>query len=245
MNQIIDSRRPIHDKTRLGYNQKDDELGSSSKIRKDDKKSYVDIVRENCEPLKENLQEAGISRHENNERTKRKVPVTQNSDPRKQAPSRRPPIPRYQIFFSGLCYAYNNYGHKAIDCKTYIRYGYNWGRNRYENSKYQVEGNYNRRSQLAPNGNYNRFEALDYDIECYRCHNFGHIARNCKSKIIGPQDRFRENRQPSVHQTNWRGRQEVSRTEECKLAPTVQNSRYHWCLDSGYSRHMTGNKNTF
>ena len=50
LNQIIDSQRPIHDKTGLGYNQKDDELGSSSKIEKDDKKSYVDIVRENCDP---------------------------------------------------------------------------------------------------------------------------------------------------------------------------------------------------
>ena len=125
----------------MGCNQKDDELGSSSKIVKDDKKSYVDIVRENCKPLKENLQEVGRSRHEENEHTKREVPATHNSDPREQAPPRRPPMPRYQSFFSGLCYACNNYGHKAIDCITYIRYGYNWGRNIYENPKYQVEGN--------------------------------------------------------------------------------------------------------
>ena len=65
LNQIINSQRPIHDKKRLGYNQKDVELGSSSKTRKDDKKSYVDIVkepckRENCEPLKENIQKTKI-----------------------------------------------------------------------------------------------------------------------------------------------------------------------------------------
>ena len=66
LNQIIDSQRPIHDKTRLGYNQNNDELGSSSKTKKDDKKSYVDTVRENCEPLKENSQKARISRHEEN-----------------------------------------------------------------------------------------------------------------------------------------------------------------------------------
>ena len=59
MNQIIDSQRPIHDKTGLGYNQKDDELGSSSKIGKGDKRSYVDIARKNCEPSKENLQKSG------------------------------------------------------------------------------------------------------------------------------------------------------------------------------------------
>lgn len=97
-------------------------------------------------------------------------------------------MPKYQNFFSGLCYACNNYGHKAIECRTYIQYKYDWGRNIYENSKYQVEGNYNRRTQMAPNRNYNRFEALNHDIECYRCHNFGHISKNYRSRITGPQD---------------------------------------------------------
>ena len=50
---------------------------------------------------------------------------------------------------------------------------------------------------MAPNKNYNRFGVLNYDIECYRCHNFGHIARNCKSRLTGPQDLFKENKQPS------------------------------------------------
>ena len=204
----------------------------------------MDIVRENCEPLKENSQKAWISRYEENECTRREVLATHNSDPREQESSRRPPMPKYQNLFSGLSYACNNYGHKAIDCRTYIRYGYNWGRNRYESPKYHEERNYSRRSQISPNKNYNRFEALDYDIECYRCHNFGHIARNCRSKITSPRDQFRENRQASVHQTNWKGRQEASRTKGCKLSLTVQNSRDHCCVDSGCSRNMTGNKNT-
>ena len=114
-------------------------------------------------------------------------------------------MPKYQNFFSCLCYACNDYAHKAIDCKTYIRSGYNWGK-RYENPKYQEERNYSRRSQIGLNRNYNRFEALDYDIECYRCHNFGHIARNCKSKITSPQDQSRENREASVHHTNYKAR---------------------------------------
>ena len=80
---------------------------------------------------------------------------------------------------------------------------------------------------MAPNKNYNRFEALDYDIECYRCHNFGHIARNYRSRITSPQDRFGENKQLSVHQTNWRERQEVSKPEECRIALIVQNSKDH------------------
>ena len=67
LNQIIDTQRPIHDKTGLGYNKKNDDLGSSSKIGKGDKRSHVDIVKENCEPSKENLQKEGTSRHEEDE----------------------------------------------------------------------------------------------------------------------------------------------------------------------------------
>ena len=130
----------------MGYNQKDDELGSSSKIGKSDKRSYVEIVKENYEPSKKNLQKARTSKHEKDERTEREAPVSHNYDIRKQTPSRRPPMPRYQNLFFGLCYTCNNYGHKAINCRTYIRHTYNWGRNRYENSKYKVAENYNRRS---------------------------------------------------------------------------------------------------
>ena len=144
--------------------------------------------------VKEKLQEAGTSKHEENEHAKKQVLATQSSTPKGQAPPRRSVMPRYQNFFSGLCYAYNNYGHKAIDCRRYIRSGYNQGRRRHESPKYQEERNYSRRSLMVPNKNYNMFEALDYDIECYRCHNFGHIARKCRSKITCPQDQFRENR---------------------------------------------------
>lgn len=64
LNQIIDSQRTIHDKTGLGYNQRNHELGSSSKTMKDDKKSYMDIV-------KEKLQEARTSKLEENEHVKK------------------------------------------------------------------------------------------------------------------------------------------------------------------------------
>ena len=67
LNQIIDSQRSIHDKTSLGYNKKLDELGSSSKMGKGDKRSHVDIAKENCEPSKENLQKEGTRKHEEDE----------------------------------------------------------------------------------------------------------------------------------------------------------------------------------
>ena len=148
MNQIINIQRPIHDKLGLGYNQRNLEMGSISKATKDDNRSYIYIVwesikREDCESSKE---EAEMKEREEDESARRKFPVTHNNDLRRHAPSRRPPISRYQIFFSSLCYTCNNYGHKAIDCRTYARYKNEWGRNRYENSKYQARENYMRNS---------------------------------------------------------------------------------------------------
>ena len=99
-------------------------MGSSSKATKDDKRSYIDIVRESikgedCESLKENIQKEEIKKHEEDECAWREFPETHNNDFRRHAMSRRPPIPRYQSFFSSLCYACNNYGHKAMDCRAY------------------------------------------------------------------------------------------------------------------------------
>ena len=58
-------------------------MGSNSEIGKGDKRSYVDIANENCEPSKENLQKAETSRHEEDERTEREAPVSHNNDIRK------------------------------------------------------------------------------------------------------------------------------------------------------------------
>ena len=45
--------------------------------------------------------------------------TTHNDDFRRYLVGIMPPIRRYQIFFFGLCYSCNNYGHKAIDCRAY------------------------------------------------------------------------------------------------------------------------------
>lgn len=144
-----------------------------------------------------------------------------------------------------MCYACNNYGHKAIDYRAYAWNINTWSRNNYENSRYQVEGNYVRRPLTAFDSTYNRFGALNYEIECYRCHNFGHIAKNCRSKFTGSSGQPRENRKLPEKQTKWKRKQDDLQIEECGISLTTWNSRSHWCVDSGCSRHMTGNKNTF
>ena len=200
---------------------------------------------DDCESLKENMQKSEMRKHEEDERAWKESPETHNNDLKRHTPIRRPPIPRYQSIFLGLCYACNNYGHKAIDCRVYARNRNTWRRNRYENSRYQVEGNCVRKSHVAPDRNYNRIGALNYEIECYRCHNFGHIARNYRSRFTGSSNQSKENKQAPKQHTSWKRKKEYLQIEECGIALTTQNSRSYWCVDSGCSRNMTGNKNTF
>ena len=106
-------------------------------------RSYIDIVRESvkrndCESF---IQKAEMKKHEEDEHALREFPTTHNNDLRRHAPSRRPPIPRYQSFFSSLCYACSNYGHKDIDCRTYECNRNTWSINSHENYRYQFESN--------------------------------------------------------------------------------------------------------
>ena len=60
-------------------------MGSSSKTTKDDKRSYIDIVkesikREDCESLKENIQQIETKEREEDGSARRKLPTTHNND---------------------------------------------------------------------------------------------------------------------------------------------------------------------
>lgn len=70
-------------------------------------------------------------------------------------------------------------------------------------------------------------------------------AKNSRSKFTGSSGPSNETRQVSKQQTIWKKKQEDLQIEECGIVLQAQNSRSHWCVDSGCSRHMTGNKNTF
>jgi hypothetical protein len=37
------------------------------------------------------------------------------------------------------------------------------------------------------NKNYNTFESLSTEMECYKCNNFGHMAKDCRM-IVPPRD---------------------------------------------------------
>ena len=100
----------MYDKSGLGYNQNNLEMGSSSKIIENDNRSHAEIVKESgkkkgSEPLKEDMQKPEMKRNEEVKCTWRKSSTTHNNYVRRPKTTRRPPIPRYHNFFLGLCYA--------------------------------------------------------------------------------------------------------------------------------------------
>ena len=66
---------------------------------------------------------------------------------------------------SGVIPNSNNFGHKSLNCRAHGK--------SYEHKK-DIYG--------KPKGrNHNHFGPLQrYDIKCYKCNNFGHMARECK-----------------------------------------------------------------
>ena len=71
----------------------------------------------------------------------------------------------------GHFYFCNNFGHKTLKCKAYEKF--------HEYKKDAIK-------KLKVR-NHNQFGLLQrFDIECYKCNNFGHLARNYQLKCDAP-----------------------------------------------------------
>ena len=113
------------------------------------KRSYAAALKSPIQ--KEEIKKSALSSHDK-DRT--------NVMPRRQLTS------RYQQLFFWHCYSYNNFGHKALNCKAYGKF-----------RDYKKNASSNKPKVR----NHNFFAPLQrYDIECYKCNNHGHIARDCK-----------------------------------------------------------------
>ena len=84
--------------------------------------------------------------------------------------------------------------------------------------------------------NQNKFESLSSEIECPKCNNFGHTANNCRLDIV------------RSHQINWvkQVSQDHPDCHECNLAlQAFEKEEIPQYVDSGCSKHMTGDKERF
>jgi hypothetical protein len=118
LDDIISSQKIHHDKFGLGYNQK--EKGSSSKTIEQEtyKKFYAETIKGDMKIYKEYYRDTPPPRRfrfHNQEPTDR---PQEEEGFRRENPFRRYSTPRYQTIFFVLCYACNNFGHKAMNCRA-------------------------------------------------------------------------------------------------------------------------------
>jgi hypothetical protein len=175
LDDIINSQKSHLDKSRLGYNQT--EKGSRSKTieQETNPKSYAETIKEDRKIYKEDYMDTPPPRRfrfQNQQQTDR--PQEEEGFIR-APPFRRSSTPRYQTIFFGLCYACNNFGHKAVNCRANNR-----NNNNFES---YTQRDYSRRPSDTQRRSYNRFESLSTEVECYKCNNFGHMAKDCRMTV--------------------------------------------------------------
>jgi hypothetical protein len=87
-------------------------------------------------------------------------------------------------------------------------------------------------------------------VRCFNCQKKGHFARNCPKSRKGHKGKFHVVVAAEEEGTYRRKPREVSSDQETRkeyylvsaLTGTVTDSAESWLVDSGASRHMTGNK---
>jgi hypothetical protein len=60
------------------------------------------------------------------------------------------------------------------------------------NVESHTQWGYSRRPSETQRISYNRFESLSTEVECYKCNNFGHVAKNCRM-TVPPKDPKKNN----------------------------------------------------
>jgi hypothetical protein len=190
LDDIINSQKPHHDKSKLGYNQT--EKGSSSKTTEQETypKSYAETIKEDRKTYKEDYRDTPPPRRfrfQNQRPTETNRPQEEEGFI-KVTPFRRSSTPRYQTIFFGLCYACNNFGHKVVNCRA--------NRRNINNFESHTQNGYPRRPIETQRRSYNRFESLSTEVECYKCNNFGHMAKNCRMTVPPrePQQNYNSHR---------------------------------------------------
>eukprot|EP00253_Pinus_taeda_P010531 PITA_10531 len=126
-------------------------------------------------------------------------------------------------FLNGQCFSCHNFGHKATQSVSYKTIMTREARN-----QRSVTGIMKR--------TYNNFSALENEIECSICNNFSHEDSECRSKFWQSSQK----EQPSLGPKTWRKKE--PQPERCGIALYAEGQENQWYIDSGCSKHMTGDK---
>ena len=181
LDDIINSKKSHHDKSKLGYNQI--EKGSSSKIieKETNPKSYAETIKVDKTICKEDYRDTPPLRRFRFQNQQQIDRPQEEEGFIRAPPFRRSSTPRYQTIFFGLCYACNNFGNKVVNCNKAMNCRAN-NRNS-DNFESYTQRDYSRRPGDTQRRSYNRFESFSTEVECYKCNNFGHMVKNCRMTV--------------------------------------------------------------
>jgi hypothetical protein len=247
---IPNQKRNPKMKTGLGY-----EEGSSSDQpgNKEPIKFVKSTIYDNKKPA-ETKEDNHLPRRSNERGTRTETMdqrnnvlfVQRNHQHRRNRPSqRRQPFSRYQRFFYGYCFFCSNFGHKAVNCSLKLNYEQS-GHSRYrylpqqrmrdpsnkppQTTDHLMDG---KRTQVKHN---NRYDPLFDKPECYICHNYGHKSVDCRLRNYEP-----DLNSPTKNVKVWKKRE----SDKCGLVFSAQRQTNPWYIDSGCSKHMSGDKGKF
>jgi hypothetical protein len=146
-------------------------------------------------------------------------------------PRRRPSF-RYQNFFHGYCFYCSNFGHKIANCQIKFRDMQLRRPGNKQSLQLRTKHPMNRQRST------NHFDLLNNELEYYNYHNFDHKSINFHLKKYKADPRIN----PLARNANTRKKKD---SEKCGLVLSSQKQKYPWYIDSGFSKHMTGDKDKF
>jgi hypothetical protein len=93
---------------------------------------------------------------------------------------------------------------------------------------------YPRRPSETQRRSYNMFESLSIEVQCYKCNNFGHMAKDCRMKIPPrePQQDNNSHRHEPQKRT-WIRKHNQYSNEECTLSLQAKQKKRGWYVDIG------------
>lgn len=155
-------------------------------------------------------------------------------------PTQGKAMTRYSSYFHGYCYTCNQFGRRDRECRVIPK----------------GNTNYVRKNPFDP--------LVDMNVIYYNCDNFGHITRNYRKKFIRSNVQFekKKNTNPKMEKESKGPKEEgekierkpkkkwqekvLSSTKYMISQNTLHAKKQNLCvIDSGYSKHMTGDRGKF
>jgi hypothetical protein len=180
-------------------------------------------------------------------------------------------VPEYDAYFMELiqyaphlntnklnCFYCSNFGHKAVNCSLRLRNEQlRFQRNKYfpqqrmiqsinnpsRTANCQIKSGHiqlmrprNNKQSISRKHCNNKFDLLNNEVECYTFHNFGHKSIECWLRNYEP-----DSKSPAENVKFWKKKE----SNKCGLVLSAQRKMNPWYIDSGCSKHMTGDKGKF